>query len=156
MRNRLRRYSHGLDGANSFSTSTSTAASAHLLHEPRTASPTWSAPAGPLGSYDYDPYGGLLSSTGTTNALVSGNPLRFDAQLLETSGRYHLGAREMSPSLGRVNSRHPVSPSPWAGRVSPYIYADDWPTVLDDRSGTCSSCVAGPSVERSGPAVRLP
>jgi RHS repeat-associated protein len=56
--------------------------------------------------YEYDPYGNLLSSSGSA---ASSNDFRFSTKMLDQeTGLYYYGYRYYSPKLGRWISRDPI------------------------------------------------
>jgi RHS repeat-associated protein len=88
-------------------------------------------------TFSYDPFGNARASH-----LAAGAPeiaLRYEAERLDPSGLYHLGARQMDPETGSFVSRDPLTPSPFQPAISPYVYANDRPTVLSDPSGESSA-----------------
>lgn len=59
-----------------------------------------------VATYDYDPYGNLVSSSGT---LADDNPYRFSTKYAdEETGLVYYGFRFYSPSLGRWLNRDPI------------------------------------------------
>ena len=85
-------------------------------------------------TYSYDPDGAVRTSNTATGAPSI--PLGYEAQLLDSSGLYDLGAREMDPTTGTFLSEDPLmAPAQDASSLSPYAYADDEPTVLVDPTG---------------------
>jgi RHS repeat-associated protein len=88
-------------------------------------------------TYTYNPFGDsrVATPTGTPPA----NPMRFTGEYLDPTGAspdlYYLRAREHDTSTGRFLRVDPVSPQPGQPVLSPYLYADDRPTVLTDPSG---------------------
>jgi RHS repeat-associated protein len=88
-------------------------------------------------TFSYDPFGNAR-----TSHLAAGAPeipLRYEAQRLDPSGLYHLAARQMDPATGSFISQDPLTPSPFQPAISPYVYANDRPTVLADPAGESSS-----------------
>jgi len=90
-------------------------------------------PAGVItDKYDYDAFGNLLSSTGTTpnNYLYRGE--QYDLDL----GLYYLRARYYNPTTGRFMSRDPESGKLWDPKsLHKYLYADGDPVNGIDPSG---------------------
>ena len=112
-----------------------TAGSTFYLHTDRQANVT--AVSNGLGAmvaaYAYDAFG---NSTATTSAGAPVNPLGFNSQYRdEDTGLYHLRAREYDPTVGRFTQPDPVVRPIGDPVVSPYIYADNQPTLLADASG---------------------
>jgi RHS repeat-associated protein len=88
-------------------------------------------------TFSYDPFGNTRASHLATGAPEI--PLRYEAQRLDPSGLYHLGARQMDPESGSFISGDPLAPSPFQPAISRYVYANDRPTVLEDPTGESSS-----------------
>jgi RHS repeat-associated protein len=85
-------------------------------------------------SYTYEPFGTLRSATSGRQAPT--NLIRFMGQLFDaTTGYYDLRAREYDSINGRFLQPDPLAPPVRDPAVSPYIYANDRPTVLTDPSG---------------------
>ena len=81
-----------------------------------------------LASYAYDPYGSLLSSTGS----LSNQPFRFAGQYQDSeSGYYYLRARIYDPTTGQFLTRDPAV----ALTHRPYAYASDNPINGTDPGG---------------------
>ena len=86
-------------------------------------------------SYDYDAFGNLLSSTGSTSNDYRYVGERFDASL----GTIDLRARKLNPATGRF-----ISADPWAGDINRpetlnrYTYAAADPVDQIDPLGTAS------------------
>lgn len=60
-------------------------------------------------SYEYDAFGNLLNSTGTTPNVYMYRGEQFDSDL----GLYYLRARYYNPITGRFMSRDPADPQPF-------------------------------------------
>jgi RHS repeat-associated protein len=88
-------------------------------------------------TYSYDPYGGQLTAKTTNGAPTTS--LRYESQYLDPTGLYHLAARQYNPTTGTFTSADPLTPNPNLPAVSPYLYADDMPTVLQDPTGQSSA-----------------
>ena len=90
-------------------------------------------------TYQYDPWGNLLNSTGSV-----ANPLRFAAREYDPeSGLHFLRARYYDPQLGRFISRDPLS---LVGGGNLYAYALNNPVRYVDSSGTFAHIVAGAGI----------
>jgi RHS repeat-associated protein len=88
-------------------------------------------------TFTYDPYGNLRIE----NKIVSSappTPLLFEGQLLDPDGLYQLQARDMDPATGTFLSVDPISQPAISPQLSPYLYAEDQPTVLWDPTGQCA------------------
>jgi RHS repeat-associated protein len=83
-------------------------------------------------TYDYDGYGSLTHSSGSSE-----NPYRFAGEHFDVvSGFYDLRARSMDPIVGRFISRDPfqgILDNPLT--MHPYLYAEGDPINLRDPSG---------------------
>jgi RHS repeat-associated protein len=80
--------------------------------------------------YEYDPYGNLLSSTGTA---ASSNDFRFSTKLLDQeTGLYYYGYRYYSPKLGRWVTRDPLGEAISLGLYDSF---NNSPTDTIDRLG---------------------
>ena len=88
-------------------------------------------------TYSYDAFGNQVSANGIPGA--PGLPLRYDSQYLDQTGLYHLQARQYEPATGAFISQDPLVATNTAPAMSPYIYADDRPTTLQDPTGQTSS-----------------
>jgi RHS repeat-associated protein len=87
-------------------------------------------------TYSYDPFGNALAAHSATGAPAM--PLRYDAQYLDSTGLYHLGARQLDTTTGVFISQDPVAPLVIQPAISPYIYVKDRPTTLQDPTGQSS------------------
>ncbi|HEU5478041.1 MAG TPA: RHS repeat-associated core domain-containing protein [Gaiellaceae bacterium] len=106
--------------------------------------------------YHYDPLGSvvnLTTATGTTETTDSyepfgavhseaindrkapTNPIKFAGAYLDSTGLYHLAARQYDPSTGRFTSTDPKPTTPTQPFMSSYVYAKDEPTLLIDPTG---------------------
>jgi RHS repeat-associated protein len=102
--------------------------------------------------YDYGPYGESAGWAGPDRRTRTGwagpdrrpgtrksggrNPMRFTGEYLDDStGLYHLRARDYDPELGRFLQPDPLPLGPSAPYVSPYAYAYNRPTYFIDPSG---------------------
>jgi RHS repeat-associated protein len=88
---------------------------------------------GVKGSRTYDPWGTVLTSTGT----VTGNLGYQSGWTDTTTGKVAMGARWYSPATGNFTSRDTaqVAQSPASGAANPFGYATDNPLSNVDRSG---------------------
>jgi RHS repeat-associated protein len=86
-----------------------------------------------VAAYHYDPFGNVT----TVGANPPANPLLFQGQYLDpNTGLYDLRARNYDPTTGRFTQRDPVAPAEGTPVVSPYVFANDRPTVFTDPGGT--------------------
>ena len=80
-----------------------------------------------VATYDYDPYGNVISQTGSV-----ANPVLFAGQYRDAeSGMYYLRGRYYDPTTAQFMSRDPMLGSTWM----PYAYAANNPANLTDPSG---------------------
>ncbi len=86
-------------------------------------------------TYDYDAFGSLKNSTGTT-----ANPFRFAGEPLDPeSGLYYLRARYMDPATGTFLSMDPYDGNIFRPQtLHKYIYANNDPVNMIDPSGQFS------------------
>jgi len=71
--------------------------------------------------------------TETKNATKAPtNPLKFVGEYLDPIGLYNLRARQYDPAIGRFTQPDPLTLEPY---ISPYVYANDRPTILYDPTG---------------------
>ena len=85
-------------------------------------------------TYTYGAFGNLRTSNKVASSPPS-IPLGYEAQLLDPSGLFHLGARQMDPTTGTFLSPDPLASNPLTPAISFYLYVEDQPTVLWDPSG---------------------
>ncbi len=85
-------------------------------------------------TYTYTPFGERLTTTILNNNAPSID-VAFESQLLDPSGLYSIGARELDPMTGSFLSEDPLMASVMSPAVSPYVYAKDQPTFFEDLSG---------------------
>jgi RHS repeat-associated protein len=85
-----------------------------------------------VSTYQYDPYGNLLSSTGSV-----ANPWRFAGGYFDSStGLYKYGTRYYNPGFGRWSQQDPLRghlDDPTS--LNRYLYAGDDPVNFTDPSG---------------------
>ena len=94
-------------------------------------------------TYVYEPYGTARTETRVNNkAPVS--PMKFDGQYFDSAtSLYHLRARQYDAAAGRFLALDPIPNAVQELLHSPYIYADDQPTVLVDPSGMWTGGICG-------------
>lgn len=98
-------------------------------------------------SYDYDPFGNIRATTGTT-----ANSYQFNVQQVDSeSGLYYLRARYYDPVTGRFTSRDPIKGKLMIPQTqNPYVYSLNNPIMYADPSGleyvdiSASSGIIGP------------
>ncbi|MEM7350207.1 MAG: RHS repeat-associated core domain-containing protein [Acidobacteriota bacterium] len=94
-----------------------------------------------VANFDYDSFGRLLSSTGNpASPMGAGGDFRFHGEWLEeTTGLYHLRAREYDPHTGLFLSRDSALPAKHLPEsTNPYLFALANPHVYRDPSGQFS------------------
>ncbi len=88
--------------------------------------------------YAYEPFG----TTKTSNSLVTGavqTNFGYTGAYKETTlDQYALRARDYDTTLGRFTAPDPLTPSINDAYISPYVYANNEPTVLSDPTGLFS------------------
>ena len=101
-------------------------------------------------TYNYDAFGNLLNSTGTTpnNYLYRGE--QYDQDL----GLYYLRARYYNPATGRFLSRDPEDGHNWDPKsLHKYLYASGDPVNLLDPTGRDPILETGELEERTLPEL---
>ena len=90
-----------------------------------------------LASYQYDPYGKVISATG---ALAEINPLRYRGYVYDTETKfYYLQSRYYDPELGRfINADAYTSTGQGILGNNMFAYCLNNPVVLADSSGTAA------------------
>jgi len=94
-------------------------------------------------AYTYDPFGNVTATKVDANAPA--NPMQFGSQYLDSvTSLYYLRARAMDPGTGRFTQQDPISlPPDKLPFVATYVYVNDRPTMLIDRSGALTEVGAG-------------
>lgn len=83
----------------------------------------------------YDAFGNITTNTAVGGATVT-TPLTFDGQLQNTStGTLDFHARNYDPSTGRFTQTDPLAPAVGTNTLSPYVFANNQPTLLTDPTG---------------------
>lgn len=85
-------------------------------------------------SYDYEPFGVERTVT-NVSGVAPVNPLRYTGELLDSTGLYHLRARQYDPATGRFASTDPLVQPIRDPYVSEYLYVGNRPTAFVDPSG---------------------
>jgi RHS repeat-associated protein len=86
-------------------------------------------------TYQYEPFGAARTETENTPGAPL-MPLRFTGHYVDNStGLYHLRARQYDSASGRFLSTDPFPPLITDPYVSDYVYVNQRPTVLVDPSG---------------------
>lgn len=89
----------------------------------------------PQWTYTYEPSGSARTSV-QNDPSAPANPIRFTGELNDAAtGLYDLRAREYDPATGRFLSTDPLGPDPNDPSISPYVYANQRPTLYTDPSG---------------------
>jgi RHS repeat-associated protein len=84
-------------------------------------------------SYGYGAYGAATTEQ-KLRPSAPANPMRYTGQYLDTTGQYHLRARQYDPAISAFTSKDPLrETSPAAS--SPYAYVGNRPGRLVDPSG---------------------
>ncbi len=84
----------------------------------------------------YDPFGNVLTENASKDTPAI--PLKYDAEYLDPTGLYHVGARQLDPTIGAFISTDPRATTPSQPAISPYVFVADQPTVLIDPTGEYS------------------
>ena len=84
----------------------------------------------------YDPFGSVLTETAAKGSPAI--PLKYDSEYLDSTGLYHVGARQLDPTIGAFISTDPRATTPSQPAISPYVFVADAPTVLIDPTGEYS------------------
>ena len=93
-----------------------------------------------VASYDYDPYGKVLSATGT---LANVNPLRYRAYVYDQeTGFYYLQSRYYDPVVGRfINADSYASTGQGVIGNNMWVYCNNCPLAYTDESGELPQAV---------------
>ena len=98
----------------------------------------------PVAHYEYDPYGAILTATGS---LASANPLRYRGYYCDTeTGFYYLQSRYYDPMLGRFIEADATSELVANGNficLNLYAYCGNNPIHRDDQNGKFWNIVIG-------------
>lgn len=97
-----------------------------------------------VASYDYDPWGKLLSSE-PSNSKILGQPIRYAGYVYDTETKlYYLQARYYDPDTARFVSKDPdVGDEDDSVTMNGYSYADDNPVMLTDPDGNFAQFLYG-------------
>jgi RHS repeat-associated protein len=127
----LRRYIHGVDMVSMF-----TGGANYYYHRDGLGSVVnvTSATGGSQWTYAYEPFGANRTQT-KNNTNAPANVMRFTGQLRDSTGLYHLRARQYDGSTGRFLQVDPVRPVLEDPYIGAYIYANNRPTVFMDPTG---------------------
>jgi RHS repeat-associated protein len=85
-------------------------------------------------TYSYEPFG-LIRTEEQGSGTQPANLVRFTGEYLDSTGLYHLRARQYDPTWSRFLSPDPVSSAVDSAFIASYVYAANRPTVMVDRSG---------------------
>lgn len=112
---------------------------------------TNSSGVGAYGTSNYEPFGGMRSTTGQ-----SGSSYKFTDQELDSeSGLYNYNARLYDPEIGRFISADPIVPDPFNPQsLNRYSYVLNNPLIYTDPSGYQQSA-PGQDEEKYYPTFRL-
>lgn len=83
--------------------------------------------------YGYEPFGAKRTNE-KLNTVAEDPALGFTGAYLESTGNYHLRARDLHP-WGTFLSPDPLTPAITDPYITPYAYANQRPTVLVDMTG---------------------
>jgi RHS repeat-associated protein len=87
----------------------------------------------------YEPYGTLLTSTGTANSIFG-----YSGEQVDTTGLVFLRARYMQPTLGIFLARDPWSGDQMRpGSMNGFGYVEGDPVNATDPSAWCANCIFG-------------
>lgn len=130
----VRRYVNGIDGP--VSLTTAGGATSYYHHDAYgSISDVTSSTGAAQWAYSYEPFG---ADRNTTQAATDApaNPIRYTGQYQDdTSGQYHLRARQYDPTSGRFTATDPLTAPIDDPYVNTYHYAANRPTVAGDPSG---------------------
>jgi RHS repeat-associated protein len=85
-------------------------------------------------TYSYEPFGSALSET-KNDVTAPTNPMRFAGEYFDSTGLYHLRARQFDSTTGRFLGTDPAPVAITDPYVSSYVYANNRPTSLIDPTG---------------------
>jgi RHS repeat-associated protein len=91
----------------------------------------------PQWSYTYDPFG-ARTGTALTSTAFDVRTGYTSAYLEPALGEYHLRARDYNPIDAQFHAPDPLTPPTGTPYTSPYLYANNQPTVLTDPTGLFS------------------
>ncbi len=91
-----------------------------------------------VASYEYDPFGNILSATGT---MVEANPLRYRGYYYDReTGFYYLNSRYYDPKIGRfINADSYVSTGQGIVGYNMFAYCGNNPVNMSDPMGNSAS-----------------
>ena len=95
-------------------------------------------------SYAYEPFGATLTETSEVGEPPV-NLHRFGGEMQDTTGLYHLRARQYDPSTGTFTNLDPRERPATEAWLTSYSYSDNRPTVLTDPTGESATPSDGAS-----------
>jgi RHS repeat-associated protein len=127
----IRRYTYGT----MLESMTTTGGEFYYTHDNLgTIAAVTSASGTAMWTYTYEPFGASRSSI-KVDPTAPDNPMLFTGQYLDTTGLYHLRARQYDPGLGRFTTQDPLSTPIGDPYVASYVYAQDRASTLADPNG---------------------
>jgi RHS repeat-associated protein len=85
-------------------------------------------------TYSYEPFGTSRTQT-QDSPTAPANPMRFTGDYEDSTGLYHLRARQYDPATGRFLRLDPAAGAAEDPMTSGYVYAGNMPTQMVDPSG---------------------
>ena len=134
--NRVLRYAYqpGIDQPVAVTTSSGTFY--YYLDQEGNVISVWNSSNTKVAEYKYDPYGYLVSSSGSLTQPLRWKGREYDSE----TGLIYMRARYYDPTVGRFISEDPIG---LEGGINPYTFADGEPVNRSDPSGLAWQCDEG-------------